>query len=283
MMNEELIVKPRLDVVFKMLFVEHTDLLVDFLSYALDMPKEKISDIYITNPNMFPNEYGEKFAQLDLVLTQTDGTKINIEIQNKDEGNYKERSIFNCSKMYTKDVNSGDNYSSIPKTICINILGFTLFEESGCVCIVFPTIRETNEIVSDKWEIIYFQTKKIPQGANGGLWDWLKFFTISTEKEREVMEKTMTSGVRKASVILKQMNADDKLKELARIREKAALTEGMVKFAARKEGITEVARTMLSMNLPFDLISKSTGLSENEIKSLTINEKPSSVSENANF
>jgi predicted transposase/invertase (TIGR01784 family) len=274
--NEELIVKPKLDVVFKKLFEENNDLLIDFLSYALHMQKEDIDDVIVTNPGFVPEDFGEKYVHLDLVLTQANGTKINIEIQNRDEGNYKERSVFNCSKIFAKDLKSGKDYITIPKTICINIVQFDLFEKAECVCTVFPTIQETGEIVTDKWEIIYFQTKKLPQNEKGGLWDWLKFFTISTKGELEIMENTATSGVSKAAVVIKQMNADDRMKEIARVREKAALTEGMIKYEAREEGIKlgasnrnlAIVQNMHSIGYPVEEISRAIGLSEKEVKSL---------------
>jgi predicted transposase/invertase (TIGR01784 family) len=272
-MNEELVVKPKLDVVFKTLFEHNTDLLIDFLVYALNMSRDEISNITITNPDLTPDEYGEKFAKLDLVLTQPNGTKINVEIQNRDEGNYPERSVFNCSKMYTKDLKSGYDYAEIAKTICINIVQFDLFKNSDCVCTVFPTIQETGEIVTDKWEIIYFQTSKLPQEKNGGLWEWLKFFTITTVKELDVMERTMTSGVKKAAVVIRQMNADEKMKEIARIREKAALAEWSAMTKSRQEGIISekynIARTMISDGMSFDAVSKYTGIPSETLRTLT--------------
>jgi predicted transposase/invertase (TIGR01784 family) len=274
--NEELIVKPKLDVVFKKLFVENTDLLIDFLSYALNMPKGDISDIQIMNPELYPDEYGEKFSRLDLVLTQSDGTKINVEIQNRDEGNYKERSVFNCSKMFTKDLNTGKDYLTIPKTICINIIQFVLFDNAGYDCTVYPTIQETGEIVTEKWEIIYFQTPKLPKNKKGGLFEWLNFFTISFKEELEVMERTAISGAGKAAVVIKQMNADDKMKEIARMREKAVLTEGMIKYEAREEGIKvgasnrnlAIVQNMYSIGYPIEEISRAIGLPEIEVRSL---------------
>jgi predicted transposase/invertase (TIGR01784 family) len=279
-MNEELIVKPKIDVVFKTLFVEHTDLLIDFLSYALRMQTEEIADIVITNPELIPDTYGEKFAQLDLVLTQPNGTKINVEIQNGDKGDYKERSVFNCSKMYTKDVNVGDFYKDIPKTVCINIVQFDLFKDSNCVCTVFPTIQETGEIVTDKWEIIYFQTPKIPPDESGGIWDWIKLFTITTEGELESMENVKTIGVKRAAGFIRQMNADDRMKEIARLREKAKMAEASAYRKAqregleqgrqegRQEGVLSTAKNLLSMNAPTDFISKATGLTEAELRAL---------------
>jgi predicted transposase/invertase (TIGR01784 family) len=275
-MSEELIVKPRNDVVFKTLFVEHTDLLVDFLSYALDMPIEEIADITITNPELIPDAYGEKFAKLDLVLTQPNGTKINVELQNRDEGDYKERSVFNCSKVFTKGVNSGDEYKVIPRTVCINIVQFPLFKDSGCVCTVYPTIQETGEIVTDKWEIIYFQTTKIPPDKSGGIWDWIKLFTITTEGELEIMENVKTAGVKRAAGFIKQMNADDRIQEIARMREKARMAEASAYRKAQKEGLERgrqegvlmTAKNLLSLGVPFDVVIKSTGLSEAELRAL---------------
>jgi predicted transposase/invertase (TIGR01784 family) len=279
-LNEELVVKPKNDVVFKTLFVEHTDLLVDFLSYALNMPTEEISDIVITNPELIPDTYEEKFARLDLVLTQPNGTKINVEIQNGDKGDYKERSVFNCSKMYTKDVNTGDFYKDIPKTVCINIVQFDLFKNSECVCTVYPTIQETNEIVTEKWEIIYFQTTKIPPDKSGGLWDWIKLFTITTEGELNIMENVQTMGVKRAAGFIRQMNADDRMKEIARVREKAKMAEASAYRKAQKEGLEQglqkgrqegvlmTAKNLLSLDIPFDVIMKSTGLTEAELRAL---------------
>jgi predicted transposase/invertase (TIGR01784 family) len=275
-MNEELIVKPKNDVVFKTLFVEHTDLLVDFLSYALDMPIEEIADITITNPELIPGTYGEKFAKLDLVLTQPNGTKINVEVQNRDEGDYKERSVFNCSKVFTKGINSGDEYKDIPRTVCINIVQFPLFKDSGCVCTVYPTIQETGEIVTDKWEIIYFQTTKIPPDKQGGIWDWIKLFTITTEGELEIMENVQTVGVKRAAGFIKQMNADDRIQEIARMHEKAKMAEYSAMKLSREEGMQQgaiqntiqIARKMLSLNTPIDFIMQTTGLSETELRAL---------------
>jgi predicted transposase/invertase (TIGR01784 family) len=270
-MNEELIVKPRNDVVFKTMFVEHTDLLIDFLSYALNIPTDEIADIEITNPELIPGAYGEKFAKLDLVLTQPSGTKINVELQNRDEGDYKERSVYNCSKVFTKGVNSGDEYKGIPRTVCINIVQFPLFKDSGCVCTVFPTIRETAEIVTEKWEIIYFQTSKLPQDKQGGIWDWIKLFTITTEGELEFMENVQTTGVKRAAGFIRQMNSDDRIKEIARMHEKAKMAEYSAMKMSREEGviqgILQTAKKLSAAGFPLEQIAELTGLSENDLKS----------------
>jgi predicted transposase/invertase (TIGR01784 family) len=272
-MDELLVVKPQLDVIFKKLFVENPDLLADFLSVALNMPLSDLKDIEILNPEIIPEDFGEKFARLDLIIKTPGGTKINVELQNYDEMNYKERSVFNCSKLFTRDLKSGQDYIKIAKTVCINILQFTLFPEAGAKCTVFPTIQETAEVVTDKWEIIYYQTTKLTDETLGDILNWLKFFTVKTEKELEIMENTDSRAVSKAAVIIREMNADDRAKELARMREKAWIHEQLVlggtlekgKNIGRVEGIEIgailTAHQLLLAGIDRDTISKATGLS----------------------
>jgi predicted transposase/invertase (TIGR01784 family) len=108
------------------------------------------------------------------------------------------------------------------------------------------------------------------------LWDWIKLFTITTEGELEIMENVQTTGVQKAAVVIRQMNADDRLKEIARIHEKAKMTEFYALKNSREEGIEQgrqegvlmTAKNLLSLGVPFDLVIKSTGLSEAELRAL---------------
>jgi predicted transposase/invertase (TIGR01784 family) len=291
--SDELIVKPKLDVVFKILFTEHVDLLKIFLSDALNMPEDDFADIKVLNPEITPDIVGEKYARLDIVVTKPDGTKINIELQNIDEGDYKERSVFYCSRMFTRDVNSGQDYNSIPKTICINIIQFTLFPEEDYICTVFPTIQESGKILTDKWEIIYFQTKKLPESVNDDLSEWLKFFTIKTEKELLSMQsRTQSTGIRKAISIVENMNNNDIYKSLAEQREEALFNERLAMGAMFRKGIDEgiqqgrvegilegifegeqkakheLARNMLRGNYSIAEITSLTGLSASEINEI---------------
>jgi predicted transposase/invertase (TIGR01784 family) len=117
MKDDVLVVKPKLDVVFKILFTEHPDLLKIFLSEALHMPEEDFAELRILNPEITTETAGEKFARLDIIVRKPDGTKINVELQNSDEDNFKERSVFYCSKLFARDVDAGQNYATIPKTV----------------------------------------------------------------------------------------------------------------------------------------------------------------------
>jgi predicted transposase YdaD len=68
------------------------------------------------------------------------------------------------------------------------------------------------------------------------------------------------------------MNADERMRELARNREDAWLNECLSLAEARREGeqntMLKVARNMLTQNISIDVIEKVTGLSQNELSSL---------------
>jgi predicted transposase/invertase (TIGR01784 family) len=273
-MDEKLIVKPKLDVVFKLLFVEHPDLLKIFLSDALNMPEEDFAEIQILNPELLPDSVGEKYARLDIAIKKPDGTKINVELQNIDEHDFKERSVYYCSKMFTRDVFSGEDYVSIPKTICINIVQFPIFEDEDYICTVYPTIQESGKIVTDKWQIIYFQTPKLPANLSDDLTEWLKFFTIETEKELcDMLTNTHSTGVKKAINIVETMNEEDRYKTIAREREETmfnkALAMGAAMMYEREQGVLEgernssfkIARSLLKLGLTPAQIAQSTELS----------------------
>jgi predicted transposase/invertase (TIGR01784 family) len=138
-MADTLVCKPSLDVVFKTLFTENPDLLRDFLTLVLET---EIDSMDIINPDLIPEQFNEKFARLDLVIKTKNNDKINVELQNRDEGNYKERSVYNCSKLFTTELIKGTDYSEIRNTICINIMQFPLFESENYRSTVYPIIQE---------------------------------------------------------------------------------------------------------------------------------------------
>ena len=64
----EKFISAKLDIVFKKLFAENTDILKEFISDILDIPIEKIKGITVLNPDILPDSIGEKSYRLDLLL-----------------------------------------------------------------------------------------------------------------------------------------------------------------------------------------------------------------------
>ncbi|MDR0904539.1 MAG: Rpn family recombination-promoting nuclease/putative transposase [Ruminococcus sp.] len=272
-MSEKFVTKPSNDAIFKLLFVQNIDLLQDFLSNALDMPFDDFRDITIMNPELSGIVAGEKISVLDILVNKPDGTKLNIEMQNCDEGDFKERSVYYCSKLFIKNFLAGQSYNELPKTICINILQFTLFKKAGYKCSAFPTITETAEAITDLWQILYFQLPKlddeIKREKAQHILEWLKFFTVKTKEDIKVMKETSKDEyVIKALEKVELMNEDEKTRRLAEAREEAILREKWILGAAKREAVFDVVRNMFSLGLSTDIIAKSTGVPLSEIAKL---------------
>jgi hypothetical protein len=83
----ELQFKPTNDVLFKMIFVQHTELLRRTVARMLNIADENIGKFEIRNTEMPPEEVGKKFCRLDINMT-VGGRLVDLEVQVKDEHDY---------------------------------------------------------------------------------------------------------------------------------------------------------------------------------------------------
>ena len=60
-----------------------------------------------------------------------DDTEIDIEIQLSILNVWADRALFYLAKMYTEQINSGDDYTTFKKCVSISILDFELFKDSS--------------------------------------------------------------------------------------------------------------------------------------------------------
>ena len=68
------------DTLFKILFVNHPDLLKQLVSELLKIPLNSIEQFEIKNPEMPPEIIGDKFCRLDINMT-VNGQLIDLELQ----------------------------------------------------------------------------------------------------------------------------------------------------------------------------------------------------------
>ncbi len=71
----------------------------------------------------------DKLSILDISATLDTGTKINVEIQLNNNHDMIKRSLYYRGKLYTSQLQKGMPYSSLHKTITINLLNFVMFPE----------------------------------------------------------------------------------------------------------------------------------------------------------
>ena len=242
MNSEGKIVKLKIDIIFKRVFgnANNEEIIAAFISDMLDIPRNRITKIEIKNVELPPEELDQKFSRLDLNLF-VDGRKINIEMQVNKEAAYKERTLFYWAKLYSDDLDSGEDYSKLSQTICVNIINFNLFDCDNYHSHFMLKEKERDEIMSDKLAIHFFELKKVGKfKRNKRMEDWLTLIDAETEGDLMALQhSTSIPEIQKTIVILREMSADEKIREEARRREKRLHDEATALNHARKEGIEE--------------------------------------------
>ena len=231
---------PKLDIIFKKIFSENKDLLKSLLSAMLDTPIEQMGEVLVLNGELMPNDIDGKVSRLDL-SAEINQVKVNIEIQIKQQNDYADRSLYYWAKMYVSDLKSGSSYAKLKKTISINILDFDLLKTDSCHSKVEAVIKETGEKFSDKFEMHFFELRKLSKEPkiNRKLKLWLRFLKAEREEDFAMLEREKDVDINKAIDVVHNMSADEKIRQEAWTREKTLNDYYSDMCNAREEGFKE--------------------------------------------
>ena len=118
------------DYIFKRVFAYkgNESVLKDFLEALL---KIEIKGIKITNPEIIPYEKGEKRGLLDIKAEINDGTMIDVEMQMKNERNTEERATEYMGKMISEQLQVGEDYQNLKKSIVIFITNYNFLKRNS--------------------------------------------------------------------------------------------------------------------------------------------------------
>jgi len=226
------------DVLFKMLFREHQHLLKRLIAVLLEIPLESISEFYITNTEMPPEEIGKKFCRLDINMV-VDDKRINLEIQVEDEGNYPERALFHFARVYSSSLPAGNDYSELSRTIIISITDFELFDCED-VHSEFQVLEVKRHIpLTDKCKLHFFELPKmldvelIDHNSEKDL--WLALFNAETEEELESLTKNGGDVMGEAIKAYRGITATEEFRSLEWLRTKTRNDEANALSNARKK------------------------------------------------
>lgn len=242
MNKDERIVKLKLDVIFKRVFgnENNKDIIAAFLSALLEIPREDIRKVYINNVELAPEYFNQKFSRLDLKL-DVDGKIVNIEMQVNYEVNFADRTLFYWSKMFSNELSTGDLYGELKQTICINIINFNLFDHDDYHSHYKIMESSRHDVLTDKFAIHFFELKKINRSRRKKpVEDWLDLINAETEADlMAIMQSTNIPEVRDTIVLLKELSADEKVRQEAFAREMRLHDEANAILGARREGRAE--------------------------------------------
>ena len=270
--NGNKILSPMVDIIFKSLFGTENgiDILTDFLLAVLNLSPDEYDDITIANPFLIQEYKGDKLGILDVKLKLKSGKLINIEVQVDSMPFMKSRILFYLSKLITGQIGESDQYDKIKRAVSIVITGHHLIKQSDKFHHRFGLYDKENGIAfSDLMEI---HTLEIPKARemfdctdNTRLLDWMKFFDAKSEEELNMLAQT-SPVMKKATVRLMELSADEKARELYEARLKEQRDNYAREYGAVLQARFDFAKKLLRRERAIAEIVEDTGFTYDEIE-----------------
>lgn len=279
---------PKADLTFKLVFGEHPDLVMSLLNALLPLDQDgQITHVEYLTPEMVPDNPGKKDSVVDVRCKDQQGRQFIVEMQLYWNRYFQQRVLLNASKAVVRQLKEGEHYSLIQPVYCLNLvndIGFEAGPEEFYHDYAIVNVEHSDRIIKGLRfvfvELPKFQPKSIAEKKMAVL--WLRFLTEINERTEvapaELLENEETrkalSIVEKSAMSDAQLYAYEKF-WMAVFDEEAHIETGYYRgmekgiLQGKKEGREEekydMARKMKADNLNTGLISKYTGLSEEEI------------------
>ena len=240
-------IDPKVDYAFKWLFgnQKNTSILIHLLHAILNpAPEEQIVEIQILNPFNDKMALDEKLSILDIKARDQLGRQFNIEMQMLATANLKQRILYYWGKLYTEQLQSGQNYNLLKPTISICFVDGLLFPAVPEYHLWFQLISPQKGVVlTDHLRIHFFELPKFQrplEALTTPLEAWLYFLRYAEDLNPESLPEPLdTPEIRQAMEVLMMLARVDIQKEIYEGRIKARRDERMRLIDTLAEGRAE--------------------------------------------
>ena len=290
---------PKADLTFKKIFGNHPERLASLLNALLPLSEEEqIREIEYLPTELVPELEGHKNTIVDVLCTDARGRKFCVEMQMEWSNAFKQRVLFNASKLYVSQAMKREKYSDLQPVYSLNLVN-DIFERDT------PEFIHNYRIVHDKdsnkvIEGLHFTFIELPKFTPHSIADkrmmvlWLRFLTEINSNTKDIpadllndpeigkaVEELEISGFSDAelraydkfwdSVSVERTLIDDSYQKGKEKGKEEGIAEGMEKGRAegKHEANTETAQRLLAMGLSAEQVAKATQLSLEIIKNLS--------------
>lgn len=281
---------PKADLTFKRVFGEHPDLVKSFLNALLPLePEENITDIEYLPSEMVPENPLRKNSIVDVRCKDNKGRYFIVEMQMIWSPEFKQRVLFNASKAYVRQMDSGEKYDLLQPVYSLNLVNDIFEPELEEYYHYYRLVHmQHSERVINGLQLVFVELPKFtPHTYSEKKMQilWLRYLTEIDEKTREVPEELLQNpDIKKAVTVLEesaftpeQLLGYEKFWDIISVEKTlVSSAERKGKEEGKKEGIEEgkkeekllIASNAKKQGLSPDMISSLTGLSVEEIKKL---------------
>lgn len=257
---------------FNKCFEENIDCIQLILQIVLDMPDLKVLDV---RTQVFVENLLNRSVRLDILATDSNGRKFNVEIQRSDKGAERKRARYNSSMMDVSLLEKGTDFSALPETFVIFITERDYMGEGLPVYPVERCVLNTKKLFHDGAHILYVNGAYRDDSPIG----WLMHDFSCTDPadmhydilaNRVKFFKEEKEGIAVMCKAMEEMR-NESLQEGIAQGKKLGLQEGLTqgKSLGKLEGIQESALRMLKAGkYALEEIVSISGLSLEEVQKL---------------
>ena len=245
-----------------------------FLSYFIDLDYEVIlKNIYLAKNELDKEKEFSKGQRCDYVAV-IDNTSLNIEVNNNSSLEILERNIEYAYRLYSKKIKRGEREYDYTQVIQFNLNNFS-FKGNDKIIDIYGVKNDSGIALSDK--IIFVQIY-VPNLRK-------KWYNEGIESLNEA-EKYILALVEMDIEKLKSLGGEELMEEYVKEAEEVSFEGGVgesydkewaLKDQAYRDGeekgsttkTMEIARNLLKNKIDISIIAQSTGLSIDEVNSLT--------------
>ncbi len=232
----------------------------------------------------------DKFNRVDILVKDSKGEFVIIEIQNENEYDYFHRMAYGTSKVITEYISAGEPYKNIKKVYSINIVYFDLGQgedyvyhgKTGFIGMhkadKLKLSAKQAELLGGKTdpsqvypEYYVIKVNNFDDIAKDTLDQWIYYL-----KNNEIKDEFDAKGIGKAKELWRVENLPEDerkiyLKHIEDMHYGASMAWSMkvdAEDSIRKEEKIQIARGMKNDGIPIETIKKYTGLTKEEIQKL---------------
>ena len=281
---------PKADLTFKKIFGRHPDLLISLLNALLPLSdEEQIEHVEYLSTELVPELYERKNSIVDVLCRDIRGRQFCVEMQMEWTSSFKQRVLFNASKLYVSQAQKAARYSDLKPVYSLNLVNDYIDRDDPYFIHNYRIVhdRHSDNIIKG----LHFTFIELPKFTPQTMLEkrmavlWLRFLTEITNDTVDVpVELTESPQINKAleeveisAFTPEEIRAYDKFLDYVRTENSLlhdSREEGIVKGKAEglAEGIAKeklaTARRLLSMGLSPEQVAQGSGLTLDEVMKL---------------
>ena len=235
--SDNFIMLPTVDFCFKEL-MKNPKVRKGFVAAILGKEPETVRRTTVIETELRKESEDDKLGILDVLVELEDGVKMNMEMQVPYFEYWANRVLFYVSKIYTGQIQKGDDYDKLQKCIHVSILDFIHFpQDQRCYRKITFCDVETGEQYTDLMELHVLELKKLPPEDQNeeGVIRWMRFLGGKSRKEFEDMAEK-DEYIREAYEDLKKLSLDEQKRLEYEVRQKAIRDHNSQMKSAERRG-----------------------------------------------